>query len=104
MTGGTVVTTGPIQQGTWGSDSNNRDMPSLAVDGSGDMTVGYTVTSSSMHPAIRYAGRLYSDPLGTLGQGEQTLINGSGSQEQHLRWQRLHPLGRLQRDDRQPER
>src|SRR6185436_8786181 len=36
--------------------------------------------SSSLFPAIRYAGRLASDPANTLGQSETSLIEGSASQ------------------------
>lgn len=68
------------QQGTYAPDGNYRWMPSLAVDGFGNMAVGYSVSSSSLYPAIRYAGRLVSDPLGTLGQSEASMIEGTGSQ------------------------
>ena len=75
------------QQGTYAPDSNYRWMPSLAVNSNGDMAVGYSVSSASMYPAIRYAGRLASDPLGTLGQTENTLIAGTGSQSNgYNRW------------------
>ena len=69
------------QQGTYQPDSTWRWMPSLAVDQSGDMAVGYSVSSSSVYPSIRYAGRLVGDPLGTLGQSETSLIAGSDSQK-----------------------
>jgi hypothetical protein len=68
------------QQGTYQPDSTYRWMPSLAVDKQGNMAVGYSVSSSTMFPAIRYAGRLATDALGTLGQGETTLFAGTGSQ------------------------
>jgi hypothetical protein len=75
------------QQGTYAPDSNDRWMPSLAVNQQGDMAVGYSVSSASRYPAIRYAGRLAGDPLGTLGQTERTLINGTGSQNGgYTRW------------------
>jgi len=80
VTGGNVVTGGPVQQGTWNPDSNNRFMPSIAVDGSGDMAIGYSVSSASMYPAIRYAGRLVTDSPNTLGQSETSLFAGSGAQ------------------------
>ena len=54
-------------------------MPSLAVDRIGNMAIGYSVSSSSIFPAIRYAGRMATDPLGTLNQGETTLIAGAGA-------------------------
>ncbi len=69
-----------FQQGTYQPDSNYRWMGSLAVDQNGNMAVGYSVSSSSMFPAIRYAGRLMTDTLGTLGQGEGTLLAGTGAQ------------------------
>jgi hypothetical protein len=68
------------QQGTYQPDTNYRWMGSLAVDKLGNMALGYSVSSSTMYPAIRYAGRLATDALGTLGQGEATLIAGTGSQ------------------------
>jgi hypothetical protein len=80
VTGGTVVTAGPVQQGTWAPDSKNRFMPSLALNKNGDMALGYSVSDLTMFPAIRYAGRLASDPFGTLGQGETSLIEGTGFQ------------------------
>jgi hypothetical protein len=55
-------------------------LPSVAVDKNGDMAIGYSVTDGSMYPSIRYAGRLASDPLSTLGQGETSLIEGTGFQ------------------------
>jgi hypothetical protein len=71
-----------FQQGTFDptTDSHYRWMPSLSVDKQGNMAVGYSVSSSTMFPAIRYAGRLVSDAAGTLGQGEASLIEGTGSQ------------------------
>jgi hypothetical protein len=55
-------------------------MPSLAVDKSGDMAIGYSVSDGTMFPSIRYAGRLASDAPNTLGQGETSLIEGTGFQ------------------------
>jgi hypothetical protein len=81
VTGGTVVTSAPVQQSTWAPDSAvARWMPSLAVDKMGNMAIGYSASSSTMFPAIRYAGRLASDPLNTLGQTETSLIEGTASQ------------------------
>ncbi len=68
------------QQSTYQPDSLYRWMGSLAVDGVGNMAVGYSASSSSLYPAIRYAGRLASDSLNTLSQAETSLIAGSGSQ------------------------
>ena len=75
------------QQGTYQPDSNYRWMGSLAVDRFGNMALGYSVSSASMYPAIRYTGRLASDPVGTLTQGEISLIEGTGAQSNRFnRW------------------
>jgi len=80
VTGGNVAAS-PLQQSTWAPDSTvSRWMGSLAVDKNGNMAIGYTAASSSLFPAIRYAGRLASDPANTLGQSETSLIEGSASQ------------------------
>ena len=69
-----------FQQGTYAPDAANRWMGSIAQDAQGNMALGYSVASSSVFAGIRYTGRLVSDPLGQLPQGETVLINGSGSQ------------------------
>jgi hypothetical protein len=75
-----------FQQGTYSPTSTLRWMGSVAMDKLGDMAVGYSASSSSMHPAIRYTGRLVTDTAGTL-QSENTVITGGGSQNGGLtRW------------------
>ena len=68
------------QQGTYAPDSDNRWFGSTALDASGDLAIGYSVSSSSTFPSIRVAGRLVSDPAGQLSQGENEMIAGGGSQ------------------------
>jgi hypothetical protein len=76
-----------FQQGTYAPDSNSRWMGSIALDGSGNMALGYSVSSSTLKPAIRYTGRLAADTPGVMTQGENTIINGAGSQTGTLtRW------------------
>ncbi len=76
-----------FQQGTFSPDSTYRWMGSIAMDHMGDIAVGYSASSSSVFPSIRYAGRLVGDPLGQLAQGEATLIAGTGSQiDTGARW------------------
>jgi hypothetical protein len=69
-----------FQQGTYAPDSSYRWMGSIAQDASGNIGLGYSVSSSSLHPQIRYTGRLAGDPAGTMTQGEGTIIAGAGSQ------------------------
>jgi hypothetical protein len=68
------------QQGTYAPDETQRWMPSLAMDRDGNIAMVYSVSSTSVYPGIRYAGRLAGDPLGQLSQAENTLFSGSGSQ------------------------
>lgn len=66
------------QQGTYSPDSSHRWMGSAAMDSAGDIAVGYSLSSSSVEPSIAYAGRVPTDPAGTLGQAEATLVSGGG--------------------------
>ena len=79
LTGGTVAANA-IQSATWNPDSMNRWMPSVAVDHAGNMAIGYSVADSTTYPAIRYAGRLSTDPANILGQTETSMIEGTGAQ------------------------
>jgi hypothetical protein len=72
------------QQRTYQADSTWRWMGSIASDNRGNIALGFSASSATIHPQIRYAGRLATDPLGML-TGEQHLFNGTGSQEDD-RW------------------
>jgi len=56
-----------FQQGTYQPDSLYRWMSSAAMDKQGNLIVGYSVSSSSVTPDIRFSSRAPGDPLGTLG-------------------------------------
>ncbi|BAO45540.1 carboxypeptidase regulatory-like domain-containing protein [Thiolapillus brandeum] len=71
---------GVVNQGTYAPDADNRWMSSAAMDAQGNIAVGYSVSSTSTYPSIRYAGRLAGDPANTLPQAEAVLIAGGGSQ------------------------
>ncbi len=75
------------EQATFAPDANHRWMGSAAMDSQGNLAVGYSLSSTSIFPSIRYAGRLSTDPVGGLFQGEATLQAGAGSQTSTLsRW------------------
>ena len=75
-----------FQQGTFSPDSTFRWMGSIAMDKVGDIAVGYSASSSSVFPSIRYSGRVPGDPLGTL-EAENSIKAGGGSQLPNLaRW------------------
>jgi hypothetical protein len=69
-----------FQQGTYAPDNDHRWMGSAAMDGLGNIALGFSVSGSATFPSIRYVGRVPSDPPGTLPQGETDLIAGGGSQ------------------------
>lgn len=68
------------EQATFAPDTDNRWMGSAAMDHEGNLAVGYSISSTTTFPGVRYAGRLAADPLGGLFQGEATLIAGTGVQ------------------------
>jgi hypothetical protein len=77
----------PYQSGTYAPDASYRWMGSVAFDGVGDIAMGYSQSSPSVHPGIRYTGRLPGDPSGAMTQGETTIVTGGGSQASGLsRW------------------
>jgi hypothetical protein len=74
------------QQSTYSPDSNSRWMGSVAMDKLGDIAMGYSVSSSSVFPSVRYTGRLATDPLGTMA-AETGAYDGTGAQNGGLtRW------------------
>jgi hypothetical protein len=61
-------------------------MGSMAMDKVGDIAVGYSVSSGSVEPSIRFTGRVPTDPAGTL-ETEVHEFAGMGSQTGSLhRW------------------
>jgi hypothetical protein len=88
VTGGTFPAT-PVQQQTWTNNDDGlyRFMSSIAVDNAGDTVIGYSTSSSTAFPGIRYAGRLANDPPSDLVQGEATMFSGTGSEsDTNGRW------------------
>ena len=75
------------QQGTYApADGLHRWMGSIATDHSGNMALGFSVSSGTEFPGLRYTGRLVGDPLGTMPQGEGIIVTGTGSQTGSARW------------------
>ena len=76
----TPLTPAIYQSGTFAPDSNYRWIPSIGMDQVGDIAVGYSVSSATMHPAIRYTGWTPADPLGQM-EAETSIMEGNGSQQ-----------------------
>jgi hypothetical protein len=74
----TASTWSLFQEGTYSPDVNPRWMGGISMDGDGNIAVGYNVSSGTVFPSLRYAGRLAGDPAGTLG-AESVLVAGTAS-------------------------
>jgi len=69
------------QQGTYAPDANHRWVPSVSMNGNGDIALAYSISNNSnIYPSIRYTGRRSNDALGVMTVAEQTIIDGTGSQ------------------------
>jgi len=68
------------QQSTYSPDTTTyRWMGSIAQDKLGNMFLGYSASSSTVYPSIRFAARLETDPLNQM-QVERSIKTGTGSQ------------------------
>ena len=94
--------------GTWsiyqegvvgGGDAHHRSVTSVAMDGAGGIALGYTLTSSTVYPSIRYAGRRSWDTLGTMTYVDAVAQAGTGSQASYDRWGDYSGIGVDPADD-----
>jgi hypothetical protein len=72
-----------FQQSTFAPDATYRWMGSIAMDKQGNIAVGYSASSTTVNPSIRYTGRLVTDALNTM-QAENSIIAGGGAQQRSL--------------------
>ncbi|MGI8957412.1 MAG: hypothetical protein ACR2II_10935, partial [Chthoniobacterales bacterium] len=82
-------TNGPVtkkQESTYQPDTTWRWMGSAAMDQAGNFALGFSASDATIHPQIRYATRLATDPLNTL-TAEAHMFDGTGSQiDTSSRW------------------
>ncbi len=77
------------QSGTYAPDAHSRWMGSIMLNGEGVIGMGYSVSSSSVYPGLRYCGQSaasYAAATGVLDLPEETIVNGSVSQTAANRW------------------
>ncbi|MCX6235915.1 MAG: T9SS type A sorting domain-containing protein [Bacteroidetes bacterium] len=74
------------QQGTYSPDAENRWMGSIAMNGKGNIALGYSVSSSTVYPSVRYTGRTADAPLGEMNIPEMDVVDGTNSQSGVNRW------------------
>jgi hypothetical protein len=73
------------QQGTFAPDTSYRWMGSAAMDGVGNIAIGYSLSSGSIYPAVAFAAHTPGLPDGTMG-AEKILQAGAGAQTTYSRW------------------
>ncbi len=77
------------QYGTYAPDADSRWMGSIAMNGNHDIALGYSVSSSSTYPSIRFAGQSASEnasATGILDIIETSIFEGSAAQTSWNRW------------------
>ncbi len=75
-----------FQSGTYSPDGDGRWMGSIAMNGAGEIGLGYSVAGSSTFPSIRVTGRLASDLPGTMPITEGEMATGTNPQTTTQRW------------------
>jgi hypothetical protein len=91
-----------FQEGVVGGEAGvHRSVGSIAMDGSGNIAIGYTRTgvSAPFFPSIYYKGRLATDPLGTMTQGENVIVDATTSKTNNERWGDYSGIGVDPTDD-----
>ncbi len=75
------------QQGTYAPDGFYRWMASPAIDGQGNIGIGYSFGGTPSFAGQRFAARLAGDPLGVLTLHEAVLAEGQAPQINTMRWE-----------------
>ena len=69
------------QEGTWApDDGQHRFMGAIAIDGSGNIGMAYSISGDQESPGIRFTGRRASDPLGQMTVDEYNCVSGGSNQ------------------------
>jgi PKD repeat protein len=77
------------QSGTYAPDANSRWMGSVSLNGNGQIGLGYSISSTSVYPGIRYCGQsaaAYAAGNGVLDITEEVIQNATTSQTAYNRW------------------
>ena len=75
------------QQGTYAfADSKSRWLGSIAMNASGDIALGYTLSGTADYPSIYFTGRKANDALGSMTIAESPIKIGSVSMTGADRW------------------
>ncbi|MBM3403681.1 MAG: hypothetical protein FJY10_02185 [Bacteroidetes bacterium] len=91
------------QQGTYSPNATDRWMGSVRMNGHGEIGLGYSVSSGTVYPGIRYTGQDVienSKASGLMNISETTISTGSYSQTGSERWGDYTSLNVDPTDDR----
>jgi PKD repeat protein len=77
------------QQGTYAPDAHSRWMGSVMLNGSNEIGIGYSISSTTVYPGIRFCGQTateYANHTGILDFPEGIILEGTQSQTGAERW------------------
>lgn len=74
------------QDSTYSPDTTSRFMGSIAMNGAGDIALGYSASSTAVFPEIRVTARRFDDPLNQMTMNELTLVPGVSNLTSSQRW------------------
>lgn len=69
-----------VQEGAYAPDEHTRWMGGIAIDQSGNIGLGYNVSSATLNPKLRITGRSFGDPAGELRAEQECAPTTTGSQ------------------------
>jgi hypothetical protein len=69
-----------FQQGSRQDSKTSFWMPSIAQDKQGNIVMGFSASSSTLDPSVKYVGRLVTDAKGTM-ESPKTVVTGTGVQK-----------------------
>jgi hypothetical protein len=75
------------QQGTFAPKGGFRWLPSISMDRTGDIVMGYSFGDSTDYVGQRLTGRRARDKKGAMTLGETVLAKGAAAQTDTLRWE-----------------
>jgi hypothetical protein len=77
------------QQGTYAPDAHSRWMGAISMNGSGKIGLGYSLSSATEYPGIRYTGQsaaAYASASGVMDVPEVIALSGTNYQSTYNRW------------------
>ena len=90
------------QQGTYAPDAHSRWMASIRLNNFNEIGLGYSISSSTVYPGIRYCGQdadEYALASGVMNVAETTIVTGAYSQTGSRRWGDYSSLNVDPKDD-----